>query len=265
MTPVTQHPWGTSTSVAVFEGCLLELMGVTDESLIDVKPAGAFRFGRTVRDHLAEREGISLTALHSEDAEGDAALVAARGIASQGRIEFGRDITLPDGSHDRTATTLRIIADPDLPRLSNFICQQHRPDLIYVPRWMDHPNTARGIGQVTILAEKDDHPRVRERLTRLYGRDAADEDPDGFSVRTGNGQFVVRDRTAAEVLYGALPSALANETQPCCISIHLRVGSLQSARRQIEAGGAAPRRETGTSIVMPPDLLGNAFLVFDEV
>src|SRR5271167_5002154 len=71
MTPVGRHPWGTSTSLAMFDRCLLELMGVYDESLIDLLPAGDFRFGRTIRDHLREREGISLLALHSDDAEED--------------------------------------------------------------------------------------------------------------------------------------------------------------------------------------------------
>jgi hypothetical protein len=264
MTPVTQHPWGTGTSIAVFDRCLLELMGVTDESLIDARPAGDFHFGRTIRDHLAEREGISLTALYSENAEADAARVMARGIASQGRIEFGRDITLPDGRPDRTATTLRIIADPELPRLSNFICQQHRPDLIYVPRWMEHANTAIGICQVAILAGRADQPRVRRRLAALYGEEAVREDAAGFSVQTGNGRFLVGDLAAIEALYGPLPPDLARETQPCSVSIHIRVRSLAAALGCVTAAGFAPRRQDGGVAVMEPGFLGNAFLAFEE-
>jgi hypothetical protein len=240
-------------------------MSVADERLIDVKPAGSFRFGRTVRDHLAEREGISMTALYSDDAEADAAVVTGRGIPSQGGIEFGRDVVLPDGRTDRTATTLRILAAPEFPRLSNFICQQHRPDLIYVPRWMEHANGAAGICQVTILADVRDQPRVCKRFCRLYGEGAVTpEGSTGFSVRTGNGRFLVLEQTGAEALYGELPAVLVKETQPCCISIHVRVASLSSAVRHVVAGGVQPLARTDRLAILPPEFLGNTFLAFEE-
>jgi len=71
MTPVGKQPWGTSTSLAVFADCLLEIVGVHDESLLDEKPTGDFRFGRHVYRHLQEREGVALTALHSLDMKAD--------------------------------------------------------------------------------------------------------------------------------------------------------------------------------------------------
>ena len=83
MTPIGKHPWGTSTSLAMFDRCLLELMSIYDESLIDISPAGDFRFGRLIRDHLTEREGISMQALNSDDAEGDAAIVRRAAFAAR--------------------------------------------------------------------------------------------------------------------------------------------------------------------------------------
>jgi len=72
MTAVGKHPWGTSTSLAMFDGCLLEIMGMYDDSLIDEVPAGEFRFGRHIYEHLQQREGVALTALHSTDSVKDA-------------------------------------------------------------------------------------------------------------------------------------------------------------------------------------------------
>ena len=263
MTPVTHHPWGTATSIAVFDRCLLEIMSIYDESLIDRSPAGDFRFGRTVRDHLADREGISLLALHSDDGEADVAELARRGIVSQGRIDFGRDIVLPDGRADRTATSLFILDDPELPRLSNFICQQHRRDLIQVPRWMEHENGATGLCQVTICASSADQPRVRRRLAGLYGEHAIEARADGFSAITGNGTFVVCDRAGAEARYGTLPAALAAETEPCCIAIHLRASSLSRVTARLDAAGVARARSGERITVLPAEDYGNVFLVFD--
>jgi len=85
ITPVGKHPWGTSTASAIFNDCALELMSIYDETLVDEKPIGAFRLGRTIRDHLAVREGISLLALQSDDAESDIAIVKSRGVDCQAR------------------------------------------------------------------------------------------------------------------------------------------------------------------------------------
>jgi hypothetical protein len=262
MTPVGRHPWGTSTSLAMFDQCLLELMSVYDESLIDEKPAGSFRFGRTIRDHLAEREGISLLALHSDDAEGDSAMVAARGIACQGTIAFGRDVVLPDGRPDRTATTLKILTDPALPRLSNFLCQQHRPDLIYVPQWLAHPNGAKGIGRVTVLASPEDQPRVRTRMAGLYGVEAIAESPGGFRVQTGNGVFVVADQSVVEETYGALPAALAASAEPCCVAIHVTLAAIADIVPFLDAAGTAYRRAGDEIRLADAESFGNVFLAF---
>ncbi len=263
MTPVGKHPWGTSTSLAMFDQCLIELMSLYDESLIDEKPVGSFRFGRTIRDHLAEREGISLLALHSDDAEGDEAAVAGRGIRCQGTIRFGRDVTLPDGRADRTATTLKILADPQLPRLSNFMCQQHRPDLIYVPKWLEHANGASGLCQVTILATPAMQQAVRDRLVGLYGVDAIFETGGGFGARTGNGSFVVMDAQGVEKAYGPLTPSLAAETQPSCVAVHVRMPDLARIEPFLEATGATVRRESGRLILTDAARYGNVFLAFE--
>lgn len=260
--PVGRHPWGTSTALATFDGCALELMSIYDETLIDEKPIGSFLFGRTIRDHLAMREGISLLALHSENAEGDIAIVKSRGIVCQGAIEFGRDVVLPDGGKDRTATTLKILHSTELPRLSNFACQQHRPDLIYVPSWLGHPNGAYGISQVTILADKAHQPRVRARLAGLYGRTALFDFIDGFGARTGNGNFVVMDRTVAADRYGSLPPDLVSEPEPCYIAIDIRVPDIETVIPFIEAAGAAFRAAGRGVLVTDAQYYGNVFLTF---
>jgi hypothetical protein len=264
MTPIGQHPWGTSTSLAMFNRCLLELMSIYDEDRVDLVPAGAFRFGRTIRDHLAEREGISLLALNSDDAVADGAIVEARGIVSQGVIEFGRDLVLPDGTADRTATTLKILHDPELPRLSNFICQQHRPDLIYVPKWLEHPNGTAGICQVTIMAEPADQPRVRQRLIGLHGNDALIARTGGFGARTGNGMFVVADRATITATYGALQPVFDTDRQPCCVAIHVRAPRLDPVIAYLHAAGAAFVREANVVRLTEPGRYGNVFLAFDD-
>lgn len=260
--PMGKHPWGTSMRVVQFDKCGIELMSIYDESLIDEKSFKGFSFGRHIRDHLAEREGISLLALYSEDGEGDAAIVEGRGISCTGTIDFGRPVKLADGSEDRTKTTLKILHDPELERLSNFAVHQHRPDLIVRPEWLVHPNEAFGIHQVTIMAEPQDHRRVRQRLLGLYG-EAALFDRDGhFGAHTGNGDYVVMSKVEIERFYGPLPASLDQDPRPSCVAIHVSVAELDVVRSFIAKAGI-PARDDEHLIRLPEAApYGNVFLAF---
>lgn len=262
MAPRSRHPWGTGTCIAIMERSLIELVSIDEEEKLDLLPAGDFRFGRFVQRHLAEREGISLTALNSDNANDDATAVILRGIPSQGTIDFGRDVIRHDGTPDRTSTTLKILASDDLPRLSHFICQQHRPDLIYVPQWSNHPNGAQHYSQVTVLASEEDQPRVRSRLTKLYGSSAIFTLADGFGVRTGLGSYVVTDRRGIEARYGVLPPALDAERQPCCVAIHVKVKDLARVEAVLSASGVTHRAVGGEIRLPDAAMFANVFVNF---
>ena len=212
MTEIGKHPWGTSTSLAMFNGCLLEIMGVYDATLIDAVPAGDFRFGRHVYEHLQMREGVALTALHSTDSQNDATRAVDAGFHVAGHLEFGRDVVLPDGRLGRTKTTLALLPDAVFPRLSFFLCQQHRPDLIYVPEWLQHPNTVNGICGVNIVARRNDHAALRTRFNGLYG--PGEDITGGVAFATANGPLRIFERQAFEDIVARLPDAVKAEQSP---------------------------------------------------
>ncbi|RLJ60410.1 glyoxalase-like protein [Litoreibacter meonggei] len=223
MTPIGKHPWGTSTSLAMFDGCLIEIMGIYDDTRLDEVPAGEFRFGRHVHDHLQQREGVALSALHSTNSLADAQMAEAAGFTVAGHLEFGRDVTLPDGTAGRTKTTLALLPDAQFPRLSFFLCQQHRPDLIYVPEWLEHPNKVSGICGVNILAHESFHTDLKTRLGGLYG--GYTERDGWFQYQTANGILRVLSPVAFERLIGPLPNDLRHEELPCIAGMDLTMNN----------------------------------------
>ena len=260
MTAIGKHPWGTSTSLAMFEGCLIEIMGIYDDSLLDERPAGDFRFGRHVHDHIQDREGIALTALHSTDAKADAERAREAGFTVSGHLEFGRDVTLPDGKSERTSTTLALMPDKRWPRLSFFLCQQHRPELIYVPEWLEHPNTVCGICGMTVLADASDHEALMHKFQGLYG--SAEKREDGFQVSTANGPIRVQSRQVIEHELGLLPSDVAASSEPGIIALDLRYKSSDKLLRWI-ANSNLDHREAGETITLTKaGDIGNTFLRF---
>ncbi|MCY1667400.1 VOC family protein [Rhizobium sp. SL86] len=262
--PQSRHPWGTSTCIAIMDRSLIELVSIFDEALLDSYAAGDFRFGRFVHDHLHEREGIALTALNSDAAEADAAQVIERGIACQGTIAFGRDVKRPDGTPDRTSTTLKILASPEMPRLSNFICQQHRPDLIYVPQWSTHRNGAMSYSQLTIMAEKAHQPAVRERLAGLYGEQSLFALEDGFGTRTGRGAYVVTDQHGVERRYGSVPLGLRENAGPSCVAVHIRVRNLTDVAAILTGNEVAASFGPDDIRLLEAVPYGNVFIAFSE-
>ncbi|MEM8948146.1 MAG: VOC family protein [Pseudomonadota bacterium] len=260
MTAIGRHPWGTNTSLAMFDGCLIEIMGIHDKRLLDEHPAGGFCFGRHVYENLQEREGIALTALHSTDATADAERAKDAGFTVSGHLDFGRDVTLPDGRTGRTRTTLALMPDRHWPRLSFFLCQQHRPDLIYVPEWLEHPNTACGISGITVLADESDHVALIGKFEGLYA--SAEMTEDGFGISTANGRIRVRTRQAIEREFATLPSAISASGAPCIVALDLRCKSPAKLGRWIENSGL-DHETTGDRLTLTnPVETGNVFLQF---
>lgn len=262
MTTIGKHPWGTSTSLAMFDGCLLEIMGIYNETLIDEVPAGEFRFGRHVFEHLQQREGVALSALHSTDSVQDAATACAAGFTVAGHLEFGRDVTLPDGSADRTKTTLALLPDPDFPRLSFFLCQQHRPELIYVPEWLEHPNTVNGINGVTILAKAAQQEILKAKLTRIYG-DASTLNG-GFSVQTANGEISVLTLDAIQAEFGTLPSDIAESETPGIVAMDLVYQNAKTFEAWVAKSSMNLKSTASGRYVTQPQDSANVMLRFIE-
>jgi len=265
MKGIGKHPWGTSTCVIIFKNSLLELMGIYDTSLLDGYPTGNFRFGRFIHDAIEEREGVALTALYSDDAERDAAAVEARGGTCQGTIEFGRDVVLSDGTPDRTSTTLKILESEHFPRLSNFACQQHKRQLIEFPEWMDHPNSAYGFTSVSILAERPQQEGVLDWLSTIHGRDRISQTKFGFSVQTGNGEFLVMDRKGASERYGRLPEAIATPNKPYEFALDLKVRSMDALNASLATSPLGSRRVGERVVLSDTDRLGGVILSFVEI
>ena len=260
MTAVGKHPWGTSTSLAMFDGCLLEIMGIYDEALLDEVPAGDFRFGRHVYSHLEDREGVALTALHSTDSVRDAARAVEAGFTVSGHLEFGRDVVLPDGQTDRTKTTLALMPDPTWSRLSFFLCQQHRPELIYVPSWLKHPNTVHGIAGVTILAGEEDRPALAKKLAGLY--DIERTVPGGFVFQTANGELRVLSQEAIESDFGTLPPAVTTPQEPCIVGIDLMYSDEAVLEMHLQDSATAYSKRGSVFCLADSSVTGNTHLNF---
>jgi hypothetical protein len=258
--PTGFHPWGTSTSLIVLERSAIELMGIYDETLLDLHAVGDFRFGRYVSDALSEREGVYLVALYSEDAPGDRARVQALGISAQGRIDFRRKVNAPGGDWDEAVVTLEILVDPALPRASNFLAQQHRPELLWVPEWMSHPNGATGLAGITYAAE--DPVPIVERLRRMFGEDAVQKTNTGYQAVTGKGTVTVVPPGTWSRELGIDAEPDIGPAQAACIGIDVQVRDLTLVSKIFSRSGIKVQVNAGGIMIRDFPNFGNVLLRF---
>lgn len=259
--PVSYHPWGTVTSLMMFPSNFIELIGVADPAKFGTGAVNGFCFGRRLGEFLAREEGVSLVALHSTDCDGDHGELVRRGLASQGRIDFRRAMRLPDGSPGEAVVSLGLFLDDELPDVSNFICHQHRPELIWVPGWQQHANGALGIDALTYVATEPERLAARWRL--LYGEDAVTQVAGGLQVDSGCGLLRALTPEQAVAEYGAVGLPQARAERPHAIAIRVAVASLARVREVLAASGLAGVERNGC-LQVAPEHCGNVILEFAE-
>jgi hypothetical protein len=253
------HPWGTGTQLVLFADSFIELMGIDNRGLIDTPSETGFRFGRCIADQLDRREGIAMLALHSEDAAADAAAVTARGVQPDGLVNFRRAVTLPDGGKDDAVVSLAMLIDWQQPQLSHFICQQHRPEFVWVAAWMQHPNQALGIARVVYAAAE---PRLhRPRFAAIWGEDALHDLGNGFRVATAGGELLVLDQPTAVAHFAPVEMPYGWRDAPCAVAISVRVADLNRVHLMMMQNGV-PHVRMAEVLRIPPSHAGNVILEF---
>jgi hypothetical protein len=260
--PIGFHPWGTTLSLLMFKDNFIELISVNDPSKFGTNAVNGFCYGRNVGKFLDRVEGLGLVALHSKNARADHQMLVAKGLASQGQIDFRRDMKKPDGTPDVAIVSLGLFLNEAQRDVSNFICHQHRPELIWVPAWMNHPNGVHAVTAVTYIALRP--MDLAERYLAFYGNEKVSMSADAVQADSGCG--VIRILSPAKVadVFGAmqLPD-WRGDTQPhgiCLTVASARFGDLPAMWER--AGVKWQQSKHGTYLISP-EQCGNVVMEFE--
>ncbi|MCG8710621.1 VOC family protein [Brenneria sp. 4F2] len=262
--PVSYHPWGTVTCFMMFEDNFIELIGVNDASKFGAGAVNGFCFGRQMGSFLERGEdGISLIALHSKDARGDYAQLIQRFEQHQGVIDFRREIMMDNGQLDEVVVSIGLLIDPCYPEASGFICQQFRPDLIWVDAWRHHPNGATGIEAVTYLAQEGDMKVLESRWRHTYGERVSRQDG-VLTAETGSGALRALTPNQAEEHFAGVALPVSVNGKPHAIALTL--GTRDSrALRDILTTNQVSHHQADGRVCVAPETAGNIILEFVDV
>jgi hypothetical protein len=240
---------GTGNHTVMLGPDYFELIGVLSETPYNA-PSRA----------LLERrgEGIERAALATDDAAAGIEEIRARGLEGMGPLDFGRPVTLPDGT--ATEARFRVFHWPpeEAPGgLRLFACQHLTRDAVWISELQRHANGAQRIERVEIVSE--DPQGDAAHMARLLDEPAR-SDPDGaFRVAPGGGPaaFVF---LAREALAHRYPGVSLDGLPPGAATLVLATDDLDVAERAL--GPTAVR--SGEAVCVPPAAANGVLLVFER-
>ncbi|CCN33103.1 putative Glyoxalase/Bleomycin resistance protein/Dihydroxybiphenyl dioxygenase [Vibrio nigripulchritudo SO65] len=256
--PRHHHPWGTDNHLLMFPDNFIELISIYDHSKLDMKNERGFAFGRFISDSIERREGISLVALHSEDARQDHQLMEERGVENNGIVDFRRVAHRPDGTEEEAIVSLVMLINSKTPSISHFFCHQHKPELVWVEDWMNHPNGANGITSVSYIAS--DPADLEARFKGIYGEEAVTLEEGYLNVQTDRGIFEVLSPERARRRFEGVALPCKESELPTGVAIRVSSHSVQKAMQHLDSNGVTYVQTEEGGVRIPAKFAGNTII-----
>lgn len=258
MTPISHHegsvasgepvqPWGSANHCAMLRRGYLEVLGITNAALFN-----------PVEAMLARYAGPHIVAFSSPDADATYAELKSRTDFVTAPRDLGRMASYGPGGTESRRVAFKLVGTDraHLPEARFQLTQHLTPADMWQPWLLDHPNGAVAITAAHIVS--DDPKASAMRLAHLLGV-ATEPGADG-SVRVvlQESAIVFHTRPGWE----AFTQAPLDKPLPCVAGIGVRVGSLDTAARAIEAGGIEAVRD-GNLLRVPARSACGAELIFE--
>jgi catechol 2,3-dioxygenase-like lactoylglutathione lyase family enzyme len=238
---------GTANFTMMFDSDYIELIGIVTDTPHNARS----------RAWLVDHEGVERIALSTHDASALANELRGVSVDAADPLHFGRDVSLADGGS--AYAQFRVVRWPPSeanPGLAVFACQHMTPQFVWLPELQTHPNTARRIARVEILAAD---PRASASDLARQTSGSVEPDANGaFRVPTGDGRatLVVMDRACftrrrPAVTFDASAKAGA-------VAVVLEVDDLAKSARCVGSIGLY----TDTSVTVPASAATGVVLEF---
>ena len=205
VTQRSDHPFGTSNRLIVLANAYIELITVTDPSLIP--PDG---FARFVAESQARRDfGPIMAVLRSEDPESDHQRLLASKWPSSGPVRFGRWVDTTGGDRVR-AEFVSVFTELGSKAFSAFFCQHLTPDVVWNEPSTAHPNGAERLSEMVVA---DPGREAWDRMAWLARTDPGDSLAlSNVTLSTGTPRLAITANITARVMLGATTVDVLNGT-----------------------------------------------------
>jgi hypothetical protein len=255
-----RHPWGTENHIVQLRGSFLELIGLGPDFQAPQPDSATAPFAGFLADYLGRRQGFAMLVLESGDAAADHAAFTAKNIAAAAAktpFHFERRARRPDGRDVVVGFTLAFARSPLIPRAGFFVCQQHCPENFWNPAFQSHPNGARAIRGVVLVA--DDPTAHLDFLRGFAQRDPQMRKSESVRLKTARGSIDILTPDRFRIEYGA-ESGLSD---PGFAAYRVEVETLDTLVSLLDSTGMTFARHADR-LVVPPNLALGCYVAFES-
>lgn len=244
-----RHPWGTHNYIVQCPGTFIELLTVAEPDRLG-DDAISNLFGRYNQNYLAHGEGLSLLILESRDAKADVADYKRAGISAADAVHFEREAKRPDGTPIKVGFSLAFANDKAAPSMRFATCQQHYPENFWNPAFQNHPNGAKDIRGVIMVA--DDPEQHRAFASAYTGSTDFYLEPGEVSLWLPRGSLSIMTPARFQAAFGGPAPAGGDHLQ----AIRFAVADTAAARGLMHKNGVKTRDHREGFVVDPADAMG---------
>lgn len=255
--PRNRHPWGTHNHIVQLDGAFLELIGLGEGFSPPGREAPAAAFAGFVAAHLGRREGFAMLALRTDDAAADLASFQAAGIDAGPLLAFQRKAATPGGGEAEVGFKLAFAGSSLLPDAGFFTCQHLSPENFWAPALQIHPNGARRLAGMVMVAENPaDHA---EFLGHFTGQRVMNATSMGLEIDVGGVRIEVLTPAAWRFRSGLAEDW--GERPPAWAGFRIAVEDVRAAAAIWRRAGIGFAEHNGAAIVPPWVAFGAALLL----
>lgn len=194
------EPGGPLTPAGAGNRCVMLREGYLEF----LTPTGDTAIAQQLRSSIQRCTGLHLIALGTVAPEADHARLVKNGFSPLPPVALQREIGTVDGHGTARFTVVRV-APGTMAEGRIQYCQQHTPELLWQPRWLEHRNHARGLAAVIIcVADPQEAAQRYARYTGLLAQVSGTQ----WRIDTQRGALLFVTSRALEKQFGITAPAL---------------------------------------------------------
>ncbi len=156
------EPGGPLTPAGAGNRCVM-----LEEGYLEfLTPTGDTPIAQQLRNSIKRYTGLHLIALGTVAPEADHARLEKQGFSPLPAVALQREIGTAEGRGTARFTVVRVPPGTMAEGRIQY-CQQHTPELLWQPRWLEHRNAARGLAAVILCVA--DPQEAAQRYARYTG------------------------------------------------------------------------------------------------
>ena len=242
--PVEQ--FGSGNHCVMLKKGYFEVMGLTDPDLYS-----------TARTMLKKYEGLHIIAFEGGDAKTNFRTLSQRfdGVEEPRRLE--RLVDTGSCKDESRAVFNNVTLDPKLFPEAKIIFIEHvTRELLWQPKWMNHPNGALSLEEVAICVQ--DINSGSEKYSRLLNCKPTFPMTGVAQFKLSQGKvYIVNPAGLAKWVSGASPRAV-----PSVFGVGFRVRDLEETKRVLDTNSVVYQSHPYPGIWIHPDITGGAVVSF---